>query len=139
MNQCACVTGKVCLEKNSTGKDCFVTNKSTETRTHSIVNGGVVKLVPFAGGTPQKQGLNPDHHMAINTVKGVFCVDQLSSVNLVTNVPTVVPDRPVGARLLQFWEKWAALGISPKVVTVLKDAYTLPFRFRPILTRSPKS
>ena len=70
-------------------------------------------------------------------MKGISCVDQLSSVNLVTNVPTVVPDLPVGARLLQFWGKWAALGSSPKVVTVLKEGYTLPFSFRRNLTRSP--
>ena len=34
-------------------------------------------------------------------------------------------------------KKWAALGISPKVVTVLREGYTLPFRVRPNLTRSP--
>ena len=75
-----------------TGRDCFILTNSTETRTHSVVNCGVVKLVPFAGGLPQKKGLNPDHHIAINNMKGVCCVDQLSSVSLVTNVPTVVPD-----------------------------------------------
>ena len=70
-------------------------------------------------------------------MKGVSCVNQLSSVNLVTNVTNVAPDLPVGARLIQFWEKWAALGISPNVVTVLKEGYTLPFWVRPNLTRSP--
>ena len=64
------------------------------------------------------------------------CVGHLSSANLVTNVPTVAIDPPVGARLHQFWEKWEALGSSPKVVTVLREGYTLPFRFRPNLTRS---
>ena len=67
-------------------------------------------------------------------VKDVSCVDHLSSVNLVTNVPIVVPDLPVGARLHQFLEKWAALGASPKVV--LREGFTLPFRFRPNSTRS---
>ena len=67
----------------------------------------------------------------------VSCVDQMSSVKNVTNVPTVVQDLPVGARLNQFWKKWAALGISPKVLTVLREGYTLPFQFRPNLTRSP--
>ena len=106
---------------------------SLKTRTHSNVICGVA----FAGGLPQKNGLNPDHHIAINTVKCVSCVDQLSSVNLVTNVPNVALDLPVGARLIQFWEKWVALGVSPNVVTVLKEGYTLPFQFRPNLTRSP--
>ena len=130
---CLCVTGMV----KATGKDCFLLTNGTNIRSQCLVNCGVVKLVPFAGGLPQKKGLNPDHHLKIKAVKGASSVDQLSSLNLVINVPTVVPDRPVGARLLQFWEKWAALGISPRVVTVLKEGYTLPFRFRPNLTRSP--
>ena len=45
-------------------------------------------------------------------MKGVSYVNQLSSVQNVTNVPPVVPNLPVGARLHQFWEKWAALGVS---------------------------
>ena len=67
----------------------------------------------------------------------VSCVGHLSSVNSVTNVPTVVTHPPVGARLQQFWEKWEALGSSPKVVTILREGYTLPFPFRSSLTRSP--
>ena len=67
----------------------------------------------------------------------VSCVGHLSSANTVTNVPTVAINPPVGARLQQFWEKWEALGSSPKVVTILREGYTLPFRFRLNLTRSP--
>ena len=70
-------------------------------------------------------------------MKDVSCVGHFSSVNCVTNVPTVALDPPVGARLHQFWEKLSALGASPKVVTVLREGYTLPFRFRPNLTRLP--
>ena len=70
-------------------------------------------------------------------MKGVSCVNQLSSVQNVTNVPPVVPNLPVGARLHQFWKKWAALGVSPKVLTVLREGYILPFRYRPNLTRKP--
>ena len=65
----------------------------------------------------------------------VSCVGHLSFANTVTNVPTVVIPPPVGARLQQYWEKWEALGLSPKVVTILREGYTLPFRFRPYLTR----
>ena len=57
--------------------------------------------------------------------------------NNVTNVPTVVPNLPLGARLHQLWKKWAALRVSPKVLTVLGEGYTLPFWFRPNLIRSP--
>ena len=70
-------------------------------------------------------------------MKNVSCVGHLCSVNLVTNAQHAVIDPPVGARLNQCWEKWEALGSSPKVVTTLREGYTLPFRFRPHLTRSP--
>ena len=39
-------------------------------------------------------------------------------------------------RLHQLWKKWAALGGSPKVITVLREGYTFPFRFWPNFTRS---
>ena len=91
-------------------------------------------------GLPQRKGLNPTFrqmYTEIKYVKNVSCVGHSSSVNLVTNAPHAVIDPPVGARLHQFWEKWEALGLSPKVVTTLREGYTLPFRFRPNLTRSP--
>ena len=70
-------------------------------------------------------------------MNNVSCVGHLNSANIVTNVPTVTINPPVGAKLHQFWEKWEALGSSTKVVTILREAYTFPFRFRPNLTRSP--
>ena len=72
-------------------------------------------------------------------MNGVSCVDQSSSVKNVKKFPTVVPNLPVGARLHQFWKKWAALGISPRVLTVLGEDCTLPFQFRPdLLCKSPQ-
>ena len=91
-------------------------------------------------GLPQKKGVNPNYcynQTEIKHVNDVSCLGHLSSANIVTNVPTVAINPPVGARLHQFWEKWEALGSSPKVVTMLREGYTLPFRFRPNLTRSP--
>ena len=38
---------------------------------------------------------------------------------------------------VEFWEKWAALGVNPKVISVLREGYILPFRTRPYLTRKP--
>ena len=64
-------------------------------------------------GLPQKKGVNANR-TEIKYVKDVSCVGHLSSSNLVTNVPTVAIDPPVGARLHNFWEKWEALGSSPK-------------------------
>ena len=91
-------------------------------------------------GLPQRKGVNPNAcqmYTEIKYVNDVSCVGHLSSVNLVTNVPHAVIDPPVGARLHQCWEKWEALGSSPKVVSTLREGYTLPFRFRPKLTRPP--
>ena len=44
---------------------------------------------------------------------------------------------PVGARLQNFWKTWLDLGAGPKVVQILQEGYTLPFRIRPKLTRIP--
>ena len=91
-------------------------------------------------GLPQRKGVNPNAcqiYTEIKYVKDIFCVGHLSSVDLVTSVPPVVTLPPVGARLQTCWEKWEALGSSPKVVTMLREGYTLPFRFIPNLIQSP--
>ena len=137
----ACVTGQMNASVSSvvtnssinvTGKDYF-----SKTRTQLPVFYHVASHVPFAGGLPQKKGIIPEHRMSIKSVKGVSCVDQLSPVQNVTNVPIAVPNPPVGLGLHEFGEKCATLGVSPKVVTVLREGYTLPFRSRPYLTRKP--
>ena len=107
------------------------------TKTQLPVYCHVASHVPFAGGSPQKKGVIPEHQMSIKSVKGVSCVNQLSSVQNVTNVPLVVPNPPVGSRLHEFWGKLAALGVNPKVISVLREGYILPFRTRPYLTRKP--
>ena len=70
-------------------------------------------------------------------MKSVSCVTQLSCVQPVTNVKNTASNLPVGARLKNFWQTWLDLGAGPKVVQILKEGYTLPFRIRPRLTRSP--
>ena len=62
---------------------------------------------------------------------------QLPCVQPVTKVPLVVQNLPVGARLQNFWQTWLERGAGPKIVQILRDGYTLPFRIRPNLTRSP--
>ena len=94
----------------------------------------------FCFRVAQKKGVNPiyyHNYTEMKYVKDVSCVGHLSSVNLVTNVPTAAIDLPIGARLHRFWQIWETLGVSPKVVTALREGYTLPFQFRPNLTRSP--
>ena len=44
---------------------------------------------------------------------------------------------PVGARLQNFWQVWQNLGTSLRVVQILREGYTLPFRIRPKLVRFP--
>ena len=66
-------------------------------------------------------------------MKNVSCIDQLSFVKHVTNVPTVASNLPVGARLQNFWKAWEDLGAGPKVAQILKEGYTLPFQIRPNL------
>ena len=88
-----------------------------------------VANVHIVTGLPHRKGINPTFcqiYTEIKYVKNVSCVDHLSSVNLVNNAPHAVIDPPVGARLHQCWEKWEALGSSPKVVTTLREGYTHP-------------
>ena len=65
-------------------------------------------------GFPQKKGgVIPNYchnYTEIKYVKDVSCVGHLSSVVLVTNVPNVAIDLPVGARLHQFWKKMGSPG-----------------------------
>ena len=72
----------------------------------------------------QKKCVNLDSglYQEIKYVNDASLVDHLSSVKNITNAQTVVPDLPVGAKLHQFWRKWAALGISPKILAVIGES-----------------
>ena len=113
-------------------------------KTLNTVNFHVVTNVPSAPGHSQKRELSPgaadcqvtEYHK-LKYVKLASCVTQLSCVQPVNNVLNVVQNLPVGARLQKFWETWSKLGAGPKTVQILKEGYTLPFRTRPNLTRSP--
>ena len=100
--------------------------------------------VPSAPGHSQKRELSPGWAECqskachkLKYVKPVSCVTQLSCVQPVKTVQNVVNDQPVGARLQNFWKTWLDLGAGLKIVQILKEGYTLPFRIRPQLTRSP--
>ena len=90
----------------------------------------------------QKRELSPGSagchykNCKLKSVKSVSCVTQLSCAQPVTK--NAAPTLPVGARLQNFWQTWLDLGAGPKVVQILKEGYTLPFRIQPRLTRSPK-
>ena len=70
-------------------------------------------------------------------MKSVSCVTQLSCVKPVTNVRNAASNLPVGPRLQNYWQTWLDLGAGPKVVQILKEGCTLPFRIWPNLTKSP--
>ena len=103
----------------------------------------VASHVHSAPGHSQKRELSPGSagchykNCKLKSVKSVSCVTQLSCVQPVTNVKNTAPNLPVGARLQNFWKTWLDQGAGPKVVQILKEGYTLPFRIRPRLTRSP--
>ena len=103
----------------------------------------VVNSAHTAPGHSQKDDVSPGaavcypEQNTLKSVKGVSCVIPLSHVNTVPNAPNVVNNLPVGARLQNLWKKWLNLGAGPKVVQILKEGYTLPFRFWPNLSRIP--
>ena len=72
-------------------------------------------------------------------VEGVSSVSQSASVTNVRDAPSVVTSPPIGGRLQMFWQTWASMGASPRVVSILKNVYTLPFQTKPPLTREPLS
>ena len=100
----------------------------------------VVNHVPSAilHGQLQNKGVGPVLSVnKIKVVKGVLCVNLLSSVPSVQNVPHVVTEISVGGRLQSFWQVWQEWGSNPRVVSVLRDGYSLPFRERSHLSRFP--
>ena len=84
---------------------------------------------------PQKKGVSPCiQKIEIKDVKGVSCASQCF---FAPDVPSVVPSLAVGGRLQKFWQVWLILGANPRVVSILREGYTLPFKIRPPLARSP--
>ena len=82
-----------------------VTVQSLETHVRS----NVVNHVHSATRHPQRKQISPGLSVVmlkdctLKCVKGASSVVQLPCVQSVTNVPLVVPNLPVGARLQNFW------------------------------------
>ena len=114
-------------------------NISSQTISRTVYSRTAVIPVPIVvgPGQPQKKGLSPDLcQTEIKHVKSASFVSPCHSVN-VLNVHSVAENPPVGGRLHRFWETWLSLGSNPRVVSILKDGYNLPFKMRPPLTRCP--
>ena len=110
---------------------------------HLTVKPHVVNCVHSPPGRSQKKEVSPGaadcygKERKLKYVKSVSSVIQLSCVQSVTNVRHAALTLPVGARLQNFWQIWLDLGAGPKVVQILKEGYTLPFRICPKLSRYP--
>ena len=107
------------------------------------VNFSVVSPVHFATNFVrqlQKKGLSPhtENKIQIKSVNCVSFVDHCVFVPTVPNVHSVVHAPPVGGRLQPFWQTWARLGASPRVVSILQEGYVLPFKLKPPLVRHPR-
>ena len=115
-------------------------NISSQTISRTVYSRTAVIPVPIVvgPGQPQKKGLSPDLcQTEIKHVKSASFVSPCRSVPHVLNVHSVAENPPVGGRLHRFWETWLSLGSNPRVVSILKDGYNLPFKMRPPLTRCP--
>ena len=100
----------------------------------------VVNLAPtvLSHWPPQKKGVSPSQSQnKIKHVKGVCCVSSCLSAPHILTVPNAVSRQNVGGRLQNFWQVWQKMGVNPRVVSLLRDGYSLPFKQRPILTRFP--
>ena len=102
----------------------------------------VVSPVHFATNSlrqPQKKGLRPhvERKVQIKSVNCVSFVDHCVSAHSVPDVHNVVHAPPIGGRLQPFWQTWARLGANPRVVSILKEGYILPFKLKPPLVRHP--
>ena len=103
----------------------------------------VVTSVHTAPGPSQRKEISPgaavcyQKDCTLKSVKNVSCVIPLSCAQPVTSFKNVASNLPVGTRLQNFWQTWLDLGAGPKIVQILREGYTLPFRIRPNLTRSP--
>ena len=100
----------------------------------------VVCLVPtVTRWQSQKKDVRPKSKIKsqIKCVKSASFVGHFVSAPNVPNVPNVASVQPVGGRLQSFWEIWAHKGANPKVVSILKEGYVLPFKVRPPLVRDP--
>ena len=110
-------------------------NKETFQET---VNLHVVLPAPSVKGLLQKKNVRPSHsQIEIKSVNSALSVNQCLFAPNVTNAPCVAKDPPVGGRLQLFWQVWPSLGSNPRVVSILREGYQLPFKERPPLARFP--
>ena len=138
---CIHINDNYCITKPVLENRCSGTVTEDLRTLKSLVNYCAVSPVPFATKNvrqPQKKGLSPLSEIKeINSVNCVSFVDHCVSAPSVTNAHNVVHAPLVGGCLQPFWQTWALLGANPRVVSILKDGYILPFKIRPPLVMDP--
>ena len=93
----------------------------------------VVTAVPIVSlkGPPLTR-LSPScERLPIKFVKDAFSADQCPSVPPVESVPSAAGLHPVGSWLQRFWQAWAQMSLSQRVVSILREACMLPLKIRP--------
>ena len=119
-------------------RDLSLVSSENQVTYQKTVNLHVVLPAASVKGPLQKKNARPSlAKIPIKSVNNALCVNQCLFVPNVRNVLCVVKDPPVGGRLQLFWQVWHSLGSNPRVVSILRDGYQLPFRERPPLTRFP--
>ena len=109
------INDSYCLVPVCTWQMTRSTDKRTLELCQTVNVNSLADHVAFVIGHQQKSSASPSVK-EIKSVKGVSCVDLLSSVQPVMNVPVVAQNLPVGGRLQKFWENWASLGVRYKVI-----------------------
>ena len=125
-NYCVSPTLKMFSVTQSDQVLSIQTVKFSKIHQNQIVSCPVAYHFPFAGtsGQPQKKGISPVHmKREIKHVKGVSCVVPCPFAPNVLSAPSVANSLTVGGRLQKFGQ--------------VLESYTLPFKMRPPLARSP--
>ena len=110
----------------------------TQFKLETVVKCHVVSLAHCVIGPSQKKDISPSLLKdQIKCVKGAPCVSHCLSVPVVTSALNVVKNPHVGGRLQKCGQVWLSQGSNPRVVSILKEGYALPFKVRPPRSRSP--
>ena len=145
INDNYCVTDPVLTTRSANAVYPLTKTETQKTvNFQTNVNYSVTGHVPFATKIvrqPQKKGLSPPLKKKVE-IKSVNCVSfvvQRVSAPSVPNAHSVVHAPLVGGCLQPFWQTWARLGVNPRVVSILKEVYVLPFKLKlPLVRHTPR-
>ena len=101
------------------------------------INSLVADHVSFVVGHPQKKCLRPDCKInkVIKICERCFLCRSIEFCPECPRYPSCCSRSICCCQIAPVWGNMAALGASPKVIGIIKEGYTIPFRSRPNLTR----